>query len=137
MQVLRSGQGPDPKGKGRNEMSPLSIPPPPRIKAAKRDWINRQSENIILNWVKLGGLPEWSIGPVSKSGVCHRTEGSNPSPSFENEKAPIGAFLFSRARDSEPSQRVRLTARERSELSAVKDSAKPNLEGYDRNEVRA
>ena len=27
----------------------------------------------------LGEMPEWSIGPVSKTGVCHRTEGSNPS----------------------------------------------------------
>ena len=42
-------------------------------------------------------MPEWSNGPVSKSGVCHRTEGSNPSLSLKQKAKPQGfAFCFSR-----------------------------------------
>ncbi len=40
-------------------------------------------------------MPEWSNGPVSKSGVCHRTEGSNPSLSFETKSEAVRLrFLF-------------------------------------------
>ena len=40
-------------------------------------------------------MPEWSNGPVSKSGVCHRTEGSNPSLSLKQKAKPFGfAFCF-------------------------------------------
>ncbi len=42
-------------------------------------------------------MPEWSNGPVSKSGVCHRTEGSNPSLSLKQKAKPQGfAFCFNR-----------------------------------------
>ena len=39
-------------------------------------------------------MPEWSNGPVSKSGVCHRTEGSNPSLSFETKSEAEKASFF-------------------------------------------
>lgn len=56
---------------------------------------------------------------------------------LQTKRVPLGySFSFVECVRIEPSQRVRLTARERSEHSAVKDSAKPNLEGYDRNEVK-
>lgn len=54
----------------------------------------RQFEWIILYYANLGEMPEWSNGPVSKSGVCHRTEGSNPSLSFETNKEPLVGSLF-------------------------------------------
>ena len=38
-------------------------------------------------------MPEWSNGPVSKSGVCHRTEGSNPSLSLKRKGSPLGALF--------------------------------------------
>ena len=55
----------------------------------------RQFERIILYYANLGEMPEWSNGPVSKSGVCHRTEGSNPSLSFETKSEAVRLrFLF-------------------------------------------
>ena len=42
-------------------------------------------------------MPEWSIGPVSKSGDCHRSEGSNPSLSLKQERGLMASFLFHRA----------------------------------------
>ncbi len=42
-------------------------------------------------------MPEWSNGPVSKSGVCHRTEGSNPSLSLKQIRNPLWVpYLFHR-----------------------------------------
>ena len=58
---------------------------------------HRQFEWIILYYANLGEMPEWSNGPVSKSGVCHRTEGSNPSLSLKQKAKPQGfAFCFNR-----------------------------------------
>ena len=58
---------------------------------------HRQFEWIILYYANLGEMPEWSNGPVSKSGVCHRTEGSNPSLSLKQKAKPQGfAFCFTR-----------------------------------------
>lgn len=48
----------------------------------------RQPKNILLHCANLGEMPEWSNGPVSKSGVCHRTEGSNPSLSLKQKAEP-------------------------------------------------
>ena len=56
-------------------------------------------------------MPEWSIGPVSKSGDCHRSEGSNPSLSLKKVESLVGSTFFIGQR-LEPSERVRLTAGE-------------------------
>lgn len=56
-------------------------------------------------------MPEWSIGPVSKSGDCHRSEGSNPSLSLKKVESLVGSTFFIGQR-LEPSERVRLTADE-------------------------
>lgn len=60
-------------------------------------WVDcyRHFKRIILYYANLGEMPEWSNGPVSKSGVCHRTEGSNPSLSLKQIRNPLWVpYLF-------------------------------------------
>ena len=68
-------------------------------------------------------MPEWSIGPVSKSGVCHRTEGSNPSLSLKRKGTPCG-FLFVSIRDT-PNPRRGLDKRPRNEVKRGRLGLRP------------
>ncbi len=81
-------------------------------------------------------MPEWSNGPVSKSGVCHRTEGSNPSLSLK-QKGPLwGTFLFHRKKESNPRRGFDKTRKSEANTAgfeiAVEDR---NPKGYKRNEM--
>ena len=48
-------------------------------------------------------MSEWSNEPASKTGVCYRTEGSNPSLSSEQNEHPLRVLiLFMASRDEKP-----------------------------------
>ena len=82
-------------------------------------------------------MPEWSNGPVSKSGVCHRTEGSNPSLSLKQIRNPLWVpYLFHRVVLPNPRRGFDKTRESEANIAgfeiAVYDR---NPEGDERNEV--